>query len=72
MLSNKRLRRGTNESTVIEVMEQIDQDCVRGIALTAIRGIARVMPVRDTGKALQARSRANEDSFDSAIGRYSL
>jgi F-type H+-transporting ATPase subunit beta len=48
------LRCGTNESTIIEVMEQIDQHRVRGIALTATQGLARGMTVRDTGKPLQA------------------
>jgi len=48
------LRCGRKESTVIEVMEQIDPHRVRGIALTATQGLARGMTVRDTGKPLQA------------------
>ena len=48
------LRCGTKEAIVIEVMEQIDQDRVRGIALTATQGLARGMTVRDTGMPLQA------------------
>ena len=48
------LRCGKKESTVIEVMEQIDQHRVRGIALTATQGLARGMAVRNTGKPLQA------------------
>ena len=47
------LRCGTDESQVIEVMEQIDEHRVRGIALTATQGLARGMAVRDTGKPLQ-------------------
>ena len=47
------LRCGVDDSTVIEVMEQIDHHRVRGIALTATQGIARGMTVRDTGKPLQ-------------------
>lgn len=39
------LRCGTKEAIVIEVMEQIDQDRVRGIALTATQGLARGMTV---------------------------
>ncbi len=48
------LRCGTNEAIVVEVMEQIDEHRVRGIALTATQGLARGMAVRDTGKPLQA------------------
>ena len=48
------LRCGTKEAIVVEVMEQIDQHRVRGIALTATQGLARGMVVRDTGKPLQA------------------
>ena len=47
------LRAGVDEKIVIEVMEQIDQHRVRGVALTATQGLARGMKVRDTGKPLQ-------------------
>ncbi|MBB5061488.1 F0F1-type ATP synthase beta subunit [Granulicella aggregans] len=48
------LRCGTNESIVIEVMEQLDERRVRGIALTVTQGLARGMVVRDTGTPLRA------------------
>ena len=47
------LRCGPNESIVIEVMEQVGNHTVRGIALTATQGLARGMIVRDTGQPLQ-------------------
>ena len=47
------LRAGADEKIVIEVMEQMDQHRVRGIALTATQGLGRGMKVRDTGKPLQ-------------------
>lgn len=39
---------------VIEVLVQRDAHHVRGIALTPTQGLARNMPVEDTGKSLQA------------------
>jgi len=47
------LRAGVDEKIVIEVMEQLDQHQVRGVALTATQGLARGMKVRDTTKPLQ-------------------
>jgi F-type H+-transporting ATPase subunit beta len=38
----------------IEVLAQLDAQRVRGIALTPTQGLARGMPVRDTGGPLQA------------------
>jgi F-type H+-transporting ATPase subunit beta len=42
------LRTGKHESIVIEVLSQLDEHSVRGIALTPTQGLARGMPVRDT------------------------
>ena len=39
---------------VIEVLAQLDAHRVRGIALTPTQGLARGMPVEDTGGPLQA------------------
>ena len=44
---------GPEEKIVVEVMEQLDQQRVRGIALTPTQGLARGMSVRDTGAPLQ-------------------
>jgi F-type H+-transporting ATPase subunit beta len=38
----------------IEVLSQLDAHCVRGIALTPTQGLARGMPVEDTGGPLKA------------------
>jgi F-type H+-transporting ATPase subunit beta len=46
------LRTGTDRSIVIEVLEQLDAQRVRGIALTATQGLARGMSVEDTGTEL--------------------
>ena len=47
------LRAGTDGKIVMEVLEQLDAQRVRGIALTATQGLARGMKVEDTGKPLQ-------------------
>jgi F-type H+-transporting ATPase subunit beta len=43
------LRTGEGRKIVIEVLEQRDAHCVRGIALTPTDGLARGMTVEDTG-----------------------
>ena len=48
------LRAGAQEEIVIEVMAQLDARRVRGVALTPTQGLARGMPVRDTGGPLLA------------------
>jgi F-type H+/Na+-transporting ATPase subunit beta len=48
------LHAGTEGEIVVEVMEQLDARRVRGIALTPTQGLARGMPVEDTGEPLQA------------------
>ena len=48
------LRAGADREIVVEVMTQIDASRVRGIALTPTQGLARGMPVEDTGAPLQA------------------
>jgi F-type H+-transporting ATPase subunit beta len=48
------LHAGTEGKIVVEVMEQLDARRVRGIALTPTQGLARGMPVEDTGEPLQA------------------
>jgi F-type H+/Na+-transporting ATPase subunit beta len=47
------LRAGAESQIVIEVMTQLDAHRVRGIALTPTQGLARGMPVEDTGSPLQ-------------------
>lgn len=47
------LRTGKDNSIAIEVFSQLDDQRVRGIALTPTQGLARGMPVEDTGKPLQ-------------------
>jgi len=47
------LRAGSDGKIVMEVLEQLDAQRVRGIALTATQGLARGMSVEDTGKQLQ-------------------
>jgi len=51
---NSVLRAGGNSEIVIEVMTQLDAQRVRGIALTPTQGLARGMPVENTGAPLQA------------------
>jgi F-type H+-transporting ATPase subunit beta len=48
------LRAGDAGQIVIEVLAQRDAHHVRGIALTTTQGLARGMPVEDTGAPLQA------------------
>ncbi|MEI9991643.1 MAG: F0F1 ATP synthase subunit beta [Rhizomicrobium sp.] len=48
------LRAGTEKQIAIEVLAQRDAYCVRGIALTPTQGLARGMPVEDTGGPLDA------------------
>jgi F-type H+-transporting ATPase subunit beta len=48
------LRAGTDGAMAIEVLTQIDARHVRGIALTPTQGLARNMPVSDTGGPLLA------------------
>jgi F-type H+/Na+-transporting ATPase subunit beta len=51
---NSILRAGDQGQIVIEVMAQLDANRVRAIALTSTRGLARGMPVTDTGASLTA------------------
>ena len=46
------LRAGAHSQIVVEVMAQLDASRVRGIALTPTQGLARGMPVEDTGGPL--------------------
>ncbi len=48
------LRAGPENEIAIEVLAQRDAHCVRGIALTPTQGLARGMPVEDTGGPLEA------------------
>ncbi len=48
------LRTGAERQIVIEVLAQLDSHRVRGIALTPTQGLARGMPVEDTGGPLKA------------------
>ena len=48
------LRAGDNDAMAIEVLTQIDARHVRGIALTPTQGLARGMPVTNTGMPLLA------------------
>ncbi len=52
-LRNQALRTGADHEVVLEVAALLDRDRVRCIALTPTRGLARGMPVRDTGGPLQ-------------------
>jgi F-type H+/Na+-transporting ATPase subunit beta len=45
---------GTDENIVIEVLTHLDDQVVRGVALTPTQGLARGMAVRDTGKPILA------------------
>lgn len=47
------LRAGADGKIVIEVLEQLDANRVRGIALTPTQGLARGMAVEDTGQPLR-------------------
>ena len=48
--------RGTEGEIAIEVMAQLDAHRVRGIALTPTQGLARGMPVKDSGGPSRRRS----------------
>ncbi|WP_415057085.1 hypothetical protein [Halopseudomonas sp.] len=48
------LRAGDDDRVAIEVLAQRDANHIRGIALTPTQGLARGMPVQDTGGPLQA------------------
>ena len=48
------LRAGRDGRIAIEVLAQLDARCVRGISLTPTQGLARGMPVEDTGGPLKA------------------
>ncbi len=48
------LRTGPDERVVLEVFAQLDPQRVRTVALTSTQGLARGMPVRDTGAPLCA------------------
>ena len=68
------LRTGPEDRIIIEVMEQLDQHHVRGIALTATAGLARGMLVQDTGETLRVPVGKNVlsrmfDVFGSTIDR---
>ena len=68
------LRTGPEKQIVIEVMEQLDEQRVRGIALTPTQGLARGMAVVDTGGPLRAPVGKNIisrmfDVFGNAIDR---
>jgi F-type H+-transporting ATPase subunit beta len=45
---------GTDENIVIEVLTHLDDQVVRGVALTPTQGLARGMAVRDTGNSILA------------------
>lgn len=51
---NTVLRAGNNAEILIEVLAQLNEHRVRGIALTATQGLARGMTVEDSGSPLQA------------------
>ena len=50
---NSVLLAGADNQIVIEVLAQSDERHVRGIALTSTQGLARGMPVKDTGEPLK-------------------
>jgi F-type H+-transporting ATPase subunit beta len=43
------LKAGLDEAVVVETVVHVDEHTVRGIALTRTQGLARGMPIRDTG-----------------------
>jgi F-type H+-transporting ATPase subunit beta len=51
---NNMLQTGTKNEIKIEVLEQLNKNTVRGIALTSTQGLARGMKVKDTGEPLKA------------------
>ena len=50
---NSVLLAGPDRQIIIEVLEQSDEQHVRGIALTSTQGLARGTAVEDTGKPLK-------------------
>jgi F-type H+-transporting ATPase subunit beta len=68
------LKTGHDNRIVIEVLSQLDEQRVRGIALTPTQGLSRGMMVEDTGAPLQAPVGKNIvsrmfDVFGNAIDR---
>jgi F-type H+-transporting ATPase subunit beta len=68
------LKTGQDKKIVIEVLSQLDERRVRGIALTPTQGLARGVAVEDTGAPLQAPVGKNIvsrmfDVFGNAIDR---
>jgi len=51
---NTLLRSGSSNEVAIEVLSQLDENHVRGIALTGTQGLARGMPVNATDGPIQA------------------
>jgi F-type H+-transporting ATPase subunit beta len=47
------LRTGEDENIIIEVLAHLDEERVRGIALTSTQGLAQNSPIRDTGETLR-------------------
>ena len=50
---NSELRAGRDGEIVVEVLTQLDEETVRGIALTATRGLSRGTTITDTGHSLR-------------------
>jgi F-type H+-transporting ATPase subunit beta len=50
---NNVLRTAGDGGVVVEVLAQLDEQRVRGVALTPTQGLARGMPIEDTGKPLE-------------------
>jgi F-type H+-transporting ATPase subunit beta len=50
---NTLLRTGTDEQIIVEVLLHIDSKTVRGMALTATRGLSRGTPIRSTDEPLK-------------------
>ncbi|WP_169981382.1 F0F1 ATP synthase subunit beta [Tautonia rosea] len=47
------LRTGENREVVIEVLDHLDEQTIRGIALTSTQGLARGSAIEDTGQPLR-------------------
>lgn len=50
---NSELRTGRDNEVVVEVLSQLDEETIRGIALTSTRGVHRGASIVDTGHPLQ-------------------
>ncbi len=50
---NSELRAGRSGEVVVEVLAQLDEDTIRGIALTPTRGLSRGASITDTGHDLR-------------------